>query len=150
MPTTWISQQEFSSATVRTLTRTAPLADHFPVEALHQAMREYFRVCPASQQVTLACFRAFGRQHFESAATSLFPNQAPHSAFDRLKRDFGLWVPIQLMALVPAGDVMTLRYASSGRNCARKTPLVWGELAEWVHQFTPHRLVQIPASFLDA
>lgn len=126
----WISQDTVTADTTRNRTRTAwldPLQDR-----IQAAIRAYVQEHPGGEEVTLAVFDAI-------PPADVAPLLPRGRTIDAGRRELGLRVPLELIAMYGAGAVETSRRDDGHTASPRRTN------RDWPRNFTPHRVVLAPS-----
>ena len=129
----WISQKTVTADTPRNHSRTAwldPLQDR-----IQDAIRSYVQANPGGETVTLSVFD----QIHPSDVQKLLPRGR---TIDAGRRELGLRIPLELIAMYGASRVETLRRDDGRTASPRRTK------RDWPRNFTPHR-VTVEASLLQ-
>jgi len=121
----WISQKIVTADTPRNHSRTAWLD---PLQArIQDAIRNYVRSNPGGDTVTLSVFE----QIPPADVQKLLPRGR---TIDAGRRELGLRVPLELIAMYGASRVETLRRDDGRTASPRRTK------RDWPRNFTPHRV----------
>ncbi len=123
----FISQSISPSTNPRTLARTAyltPLRDE-----IVQIVRRYYEARPEGETVGLSVLREIGEDRLRAIGGE--------RDFDTVKQDAGLYIPIVLVDVYGAQNVLTYRN-DDGQSVSTRSAR--GELP-WVNKFTPHRVI---------
>jgi hypothetical protein len=123
----FVAQSVSPSTNPRTRTRTEYLAP-LRVE-IERVIRTYYAARPEGEDVTLAVLREIGEGRLREIGG--------RSDFDTVKKDMGLFVPIVLVDLYTAPNVLTYRN-DDGKSVSTRSAR--GE-PSWVNKFTPHRVL---------
>ncbi|MBU51857.1 MAG: hypothetical protein CL920_24470 [Deltaproteobacteria bacterium] len=129
MAAQWVLQSDVTSITPQARNRTEYLQ---PLRSeVANIVRGYINAHPDGEEVTLEVLERIGKERLKEVA--------PEKDLMQLKRDLGLLAAQVFVDLVGAMFVESLRRpdgrTASTRRCRR-------EGLDWVHSYTPHRLVQ--------
>lgn len=127
----FISQDQVSSLTDRTRTRTAYLNLLRPV--VEQALEARFHQDPSATDYTLVALDAIGRARLTQLARSTDRD------LDAIKQDLGLLVPQILIEQYGPTRVQT--YRSDDGAAASQRATGWPKLEGWVNRYCPHRVI---------
>ncbi|HEY4242065.1 MAG TPA: hypothetical protein VGM88_19740 [Kofleriaceae bacterium] len=123
----FVAQSVSPSTNPRTRARTNYLA---PLRAeIEAVIRAYYVVRPEGEDVTLAVLREIGEDRLRAIGGQ--------RDFDTIKKDAGLYVPIVLVDMYTATNVLTYRNddgQSVSTRSARGEP-------PWVNKYSPHRVL---------
>ncbi len=123
----WVKQTAVSTTNPRNLSRTdwlAPLSG-----AIRAAIESYFAEQPEGEEVTLAVFDAIDMAALEDVIA--------HRDEDAARRELGLRVPIELVAMYGAERVETLRKKDLRGAAPRRAH------RDWPRNYTPHRVLPV-------
>ncbi|MFT4975909.1 MAG: hypothetical protein ACI8S6_001802 [Myxococcota bacterium] len=150
----WVPQSEVSSATARTLSRTAWLEPFVPT--IRQAIQTHHATDPESDAFTPAVFDALAppmlldayadKLRSKGRKPDLSEESVRNKLLSTIRTDIGMRVAIELAALYGAERVETLRKSGSRTVETRATGGVWPA------NYTPHRVraaAAAPASLPD-
>ncbi|MFT5683312.1 MAG: hypothetical protein ACI8RZ_004243 [Myxococcota bacterium] len=125
----WISQDTVTADTPRNHSRTAWLT---PLQGrIQAAIRTYVAANPGGEEVTLAVFNAIP----PADVAKLLP---PKRTIDAGRRELGLRIPLELIAMYGAWQVETYRRENGRTASPRRTN------RDWPRNFTPHRVALTP------
>ncbi|MBN2384608.1 hypothetical protein JXQ70_17175 [bacterium] len=140
----FVSQREKSSSTTRTLGTVAYLEQQPGLrDIVEGAIDNYLQSVPEGEQVTLACFKAIGKDRLHALAeTESIRRKKPiNKMIDLIKQHIGLWVPIILAQKFGPENIYTFRNEKDLINANRLVPDFWKPELYWVSSFTPHRRI---------
>lgn len=136
MSSIWVPQITYPTSTERVLERVRYLRG--PLEdSLTRTIRSYFsskEPLETQTQVTLACLQAVGYSRFLSLTQTF--SRSPNA----LKQDIGMFIPVLLVTIFGAENVVT--YRNSDTNKASTRSNTWRDL-HWVSRYTPHRVLNM-------
>jgi hypothetical protein len=127
----FVSQDQISSVTDRTRTRTAYLTSLR--SGIEHALTMRYQQDPNATDYTLAALSAIGRSSLRQVARNSGRD------FDTVKQDVGLFVPQILVDQFGPTRVHT--YRSDDGAAASQRSAGWPDLEGWVNRYCPHRIV---------